>query len=584
MFGKIISINNSEVIIEKKTTEKEVSVLNYHVVFEESNRKIVGEIVAVNGETITILLVGEIKNSIFITGVIKKPNFKTIPRIILKSELELILGNQDLSNNNILNIGNSYIYENFKVTVNINELLSNHFAILGNTGSGKSCGVARLIQNIFDFEKDIPKNSHIVLFDAYGEYNDAFKKFNGHPSLGYKSYTTELEFPEAEIIKIPPYFLEADDLALLLNVTDPYQLPIIEKALKLVIIFTSKDEKVKGYKDSIIASSLLDILSSGRNPVQIRDQIVAILSHYNTEKLNLNSVISQPGYSRTLKQCLNIDNQGKINAVNFVVEYLEQYGNIDPNTIDLDYNIYYTLDDLYYALEFALISEGILKSDSIFDQINILKVRLKDIIDSSYKEYFKYEEFIGRDDYVKKVFTKDDKNAQIINMNFNYIDERFAKVLTKVFAKLFFNYSTKITNRTSFPIHLILEEAHRYVQNDTDINIIGYNIFDRITKEGRKYGVILGFITQRPNELSKTALSQCSNFITFRMFYPEDLNLIASISSNISKESIEKIKTLSPGVAMVFGNAFKIPLIVSMNLPDPMPKSSNVDLIDKWYS
>ncbi len=584
MFGKIISINNSEVIIEKKTTEKEVSVLNYHVVFEESNRKIVGEIVAVNGETITILLVGEIKNSIFITSVIKKPNFKTIPRIILKSELELILGNQDLSNNNILNIGNSYIYENFKVTVNINELLSNHFAILGNTGSGKSCGVARLIQNIFDFEKDIPKNSHIVLFDAYGEYNDAFKKFNGHPSLGYKSYTTELEFPEAEIIKIPPYFLEADDLALLLNVTDPYQLPIIEKALKLVIIFTSKDEKVKGYKDSIIASSLLDILSSGRNPVQIRDQIVAILSHYNTEKLNLNSVISQPGYSRTLKQCLNIDNQGKINAVNFVVEYLEQYGNIDPNTIDLDYNIYYTLDDLYYALEFALISEGILKSDSIFDQINILKVRLKDIIDSSYKEYFKYEEFIGRDDYVKKVFTKDDKNAQIINMNFNYIDERFAKVLTKVFAKLFFNYSTKITNRTSFPIHLILEEAHRYVQNDTDINIIGYNIFDRITKEGRKYGVILGFITQRPNELSKTALSQCSNFITFRMFYPEDLNLIASISSNISKESIEKIKTLSPGVAMVFGNAFKIPLIVSMNLPDPMPKSSNVDLIDKWYS
>lgn len=584
MFGKIISINNSEVIVEKEKTEKEVSVLNYHVVFEESNRKIVGEIVAVNGETITILLVGEIKNSIFVSGVIKKPNFKTIPRIILKSELELILGNQDLSNNNILNIGNSYIYENFKVTVNINELLSNHFAILGNTGSGKSCGVARLIQNIFDFEKDIPKNSHIVLFDAYGEYNDAFKKFNGHPSLGYKSYTTELEFPEAEIIKIPPYFLEADDLALLLNVTDPYQLPIIEKALKLVIIFTSKDEKVKGYKDSIIASSLLDILSSGRNPVQIRDQIVAILSHYNTEKLNLNSVISQPGYSRTLKQCLNIDNQGKINAVNFVVEYLEQYGNIDPNTIDLDYNIYYTLDDLYYALEFALISEGILKSDSIFDQINILKVRLKDIIDSSYKEYFKYEEFIGRDDYVKKVFTKDDKNAQIINMNFNYIDERFAKVLTKVFAKLFFNYSTKITNRTSFPIHLILEEAHRYVQNDTDINIIGYNIFDRITKEGRKYGVILGFITQRPNELSKTALSQCSNFITFRMFYPEDLNLIASISSNISKESIEKIKTLSPGVAMVFGNAFKIPLIVSMNLPDPMPKSSSVDLIDKWYS
>lgn len=58
----------------------------------------------------------------------------------------------------------------------------------------------------------------------------------------------------------------------------------------------------------------------------------------------------------------------------------------------------------------------------------------------------------------------------------------------------------------------MLEEAHRYVQRDNDVNILGYNIFERIAKEGRKFGVVLNLITQRPTELSESVLSQCSNF------------------------------------------------------------------------
>jgi DNA helicase HerA-like ATPase len=161
-------------------------------------------------------------------------------------------------------------------------------------------------------------------------------------------------------------------------------------------------------------------------------------------------------------------------------------------------------------------------------------------------------------------------------MNLNYIDERFAKTLTKIYTKMFFNFATSLEERASYPIHIILEEAHRYVQNDNDINILGYNIFDRITKEGRKYGVLLGLITQRPSELSNTALSQCSNFIAFRMFHPDDLKIISNISSNVSMETVEKLKNLTPGTAMVFGVSFKLPLIVKLDLPNPMPQSTSV--------
>ena len=589
MFGTIIDIKENIVTLVNLSNQANSNILNFHVVFEENNRKVVAEIIGVNNKEITFMLIGEIKNNQFSSGIIKKIAANSTCRIISKEELEMILGSQNyLSKENLL-IGNSNIYDGYKVTTNINNFLSNHFAIIGNTGSGKSCGVARIIQNIFHQNRtQLPTNAHIVLFDVYGEYNQAFNNFNNLPNIRYKSYTTEVtELKKSNLIQMPAYFLEADDIAILLNAEDTSQLPIIEKALKLCYIFTSKEPSIVEYKNDIIAKCLLDILTSGKEPTQIRDQVIAVLTHYNTSLLNLDTIIFQPGYSRTLRQCLNIDAQGKINAVSLVIDLLEKYTQVDIDKLSIGKEFYYTLDDLYYAFEFALISEGGLNSSKAYDKANVLKVRLHSLINSNNKIYFDSTEKISKEEYIRKLFICDDGTnevAQIVNMNFNYIEDRFAKVLTKIFAKLFFNYATSLENRATFPIHMIIEEAHRYVQQDTDTNLIGYNIFDRITKEGRKYGVILGFITQRPSELSTTSLSQCSNFIVFRMFHPRDLEIISSISSNVSKETIEKIKTLRPGMAMVFGTAFKVPLITYLDMPSPSPSSTNADIISSWFN
>ena len=128
-----------------------------------------------------------------------------------------------------------------------------------------------------------------------------------------------------------------------------------------------------------------------------------------------------------------------------------------------------------------------------------------------------------------------------------------------------------------------MEEAHRYVQNDNDINIIGYNIFDRITKEGRKYGTLLTFITQRPSELSVTALSQCANYIVFRVFHPSDLDIVKRMSTNVASETLEQIKALNPGTAFCFGVGFKIPSLVLFDLPSPMPESTSINISGLWY-
>ena len=174
------------------------------------------------------------------------------------------------------------------------------------------------------------------------------------------------------------------------------------------------------------------------------------------------------------------------------------------------------------------------------------------------------------------------KKAQIININLEDVDDIYAKVIVKIMCKFLFDYSKSLEQRASIPFHLFLEEAHRYIQKDNDTFLLGYNIFDRIAKEGRKYGVILDIISQRPVEISDTVIAQCSNFLIFKMTHPLDIKYISEMLPNISADIIEKQKTLQPGTCVSFGSAFKIPMIVKMEMPNPMPYSSNCNVSSCW--
>lgn len=575
MFGKIKRINNNEVTIENTSGKAISSLIGCHVIFLEDIRRIVGEVTYIDEVEAKILLVGEIINNVFNAGIIKKPSGIAPVRVINKDELELIIGKSEIQKENLL-LGTSSIYKTFNVSVPLNDIFANHLAIIGNTGSGKSCGVARMLQNLFFINK--PINSHIVLFDAYGEYVETFKNIN-NLGLNFASFSGNSKNGKEYQLKFPAWFLDVDDLALLLRVSSPDQLPVLKKSLKLVKIFKSNTPEIKRYKNDIIAKCLMDILTSGRSSSTIRDQVIAVLTHYNTEDLNLDSTIHQPGYDRTFRQCLLIDDSGKMNAIFEVMKFLQQFENIDLESIDIVDAMCYSLEDLYSALEFSLISEGTINNDIIYKEMNILKTRLQSIINSDTKHIFNVDEYIGKEEFVRDMFIKNN----LVNIDLSDIDDDFAKVLTKIYSKLLFNYTTSLEKRGSLSFNIILEEAHRYVQNDNDINIIGYNIFDRITKEGRKYGTLLTFITQRPSELSTTSLSQCANFIVFRVFHPADLEIVRTMSTNVSMANIEQIKSLSPGSAFAFGVGFKIPTLVNFELPNPIPESTSVNVKNIWF-
>ena len=587
MLGKIREIIDNSVVIDLSIDiTNQPNLVNLHVVFEDGDTRVVGEVVNVTKEKMIANILGDVKNGNFVPGSSAKPSFKSNVRLIKIDELATIFGEQETKFGQT-NFGTSNVYTGYKINVNINEFFSNHFAILGNSGAGKSCTVASILQKLFTSSPTPPINSNLFFFDAYGEYTNAFGKIHEqNPALDYKVYTTNLQYPEAEILRIPIWLLDVDDLALLLDVTTPAQLPIIEKTLKLVPILTGSSESVIKRKNDIIARAIQDILLSGNDSTKIRDQVIGVLTKFNTPSLSLNSQIAQPGYVRTLKQCLFVDKTGKMQEMELVVEFIRGYiMDVQEDIPENELNKFYTLNDLELAMEFALISEGILKSDKVFDYANVISVRLHTLATGENKEYFSFPKYVTRDEYIDFLTTsKTGGKCQLINFNINYIDDRTAKVITKIISRMLFLKASTLKPRGSRAFHIIIEEAHRYVlAHDTDIDLLGYNIFERITKEGRKYGMFLALITQRPSELSDTCISQCANFVILRTLHPKDLGYIKEMVPNISSEVVLQLKNLKPGNCIAFGMAFKVPISMYIDLPDPRPLSNNVDLETVWY-
>ena len=581
MFEKILSITKNYAIVQISNNISD-DILNYNVILEDKEKKILGEIDEVINNEAKISFLGEFIDGRFYSGIIRRPTLSSMIRIINKQELGELVGDND---SRTMILGLSPLYNNYPIKVNINEMFSNHMAIFGNTGSGKTCGVARIIQNFFNMKDKIPFNSNIFIFNNTSEYDAAFRNIHSiNNNFNYKLYTTDKTDSSGNQIKIPLWIMDVDDYANLLDITDYFQINIIEKMLSLVSVFARNDEESIRYKNHLIAKAIISVLYSNQVAAKIRDQIFNILQDCYTKELNLDAEVPGIGYTREFRKCFDIDNHGEFVERILVTKYIQSF--IDDNTKwNEDYvPIYFTLDQLEIALNFALISEGLLLNEKSYSEAIALKVKLHTINNSSSKEFFNVPNFISTEQYINSMLTTNDGNGrvQIVNFVLEEIDDRLAKALVKIISRILFKFEKKLQPRGAMPIHLMLVEAHRYVQRDKDLDILGYNIFERIAKEGRKFGVIMDLITQRPTELSETVLSQCSNFIIFKLNHPTDLEYIKKMVPNISSDVIEKQKSLQSGTCVAFGRMMRIPMIVKMQMPNPEPQSANASIYDKW--
>lgn len=582
MFGKIKYISDNTAVVELvKEGNVIANLMNLHVVFESGESRLLGEVKNVDEDTVKIELLGEFQGERFIAGTIKKPTLSSTLRVISPDELNVIMGKDAIEN---LYIGKSPLYDNRDIFAPINDLFSNHLAIFGNSGSGKSCSVSRIIQNIYKNKNFLTYNANMVIFDAYGEYKNAFKNLNEiNPNYQYKFLTTNPTEATDMLLQIPIFLLTNDDIALLLDADNHAQITIIDRMMKLAKMFSQNSIDIEKLKNHLIAKAIQSVLFSNQSASGKKNDIFTIVNSCSTNAFNMNAVIQGIGYTRIFSECFKIDSKGEFGESVLINEYIAK--NLDDTIearIETPKNAFFNLHDLEKALNFTLIGEGFLNNRIMQDSAIILKVRLHSLINSRNATYFDIKQYITLEQYISSLILLNNKRSQIVNINLEDIDDNLAKVIVKIISKMIFDFSKTRKVRASIPFHLIIEEAHRYVVSDNDKFLLGYNIFERIAKEGRKYGVIINLISQRPVDISETVVAQISNFLVLKMTHPKDLEYIEKMLPNVSSDIIEKLNSLQPGTLVSFGQGFKIPLLIKMDMPDPVPYSSNCNVLERW--
>lgn len=585
MFGRILDISDNTAIIEnKKDAAFNADLLNLHLIFENKDHKILGEIVKLQDDKIEVKFLGEFDtNGHYSNGILRKASVNCNIRTINAAELLELIGQKSPKN---FVLGKCAMYKDFDVCPIINDLFANHMCIFGNSGAGKSCGVARIVQNILSNESALAVNANLIFFDSFGEYKNAFKAVDSiNQQYSYKFITCNPKDVDDELIKIPLNLLTVDDYAVLLQADKHSQLTILQRALKYARIFATDTEKSREFKNAIIANAIMTILYSNNTVQQKKDDIFTIIDTCHTPEFNFDTEIPGVGYTRTFAECFALDSRGRFGEEVLITEYVLKYTTEDDSFLE-DKTVPFDLKAFAKALDFTLISEGFTQNKNMHDDAQLLKVRLNTILNNEVGEFFDGNEYVAPAQFISRLVVNNttNKKAQIININLESLDDAYAKSMVKIYSHIIFEFAKGNAARATVPFHLFLEEAHRYIQKDNDVFLLGYNIFDRIAKEGRKYGVILDIISQRPMEISDTVIAQCSNFLIFKMTHPKDIKYIEEMLPNISQDVIEKMKILQPGTCVAFGSAFKIALICKMEMPNPRPYSASCDVSTFWDS
>lgn len=578
--GSYVSIYDigRTIIAEVTGVDEKTSVANQALVKPNSSRQIY------------LSLLGEIINGIFYFGVSKMPLIFSEIHIISEKDLKTMLevGNEEedipemegKTRALLLPIGESVIFPDYAVRINIDKFFGFHFAVFGNTGAGKSNTIAKILQIIFEKKDFSAKGAKFVIIDSNGEYCKAFSELsNQNDKISVKSFLCDCE-KECNMLQIPVWALSADDWAVLLHASERTQIPILKRAIDIAKIFYGSEEGNTSVKNHILASTVLGIVNSSDSSPSKADKLTAIITTFKTTEINLDVQVSTlSGSTLKLRELIKVD-FGKMKDQESLIKYLEKFIDSDlVNSLSTSRVVPYDMKQFVDAVEFATLYEGSVSSQRIQEYTATLLTRLQSVQDGIQGSILTKTQFKTIDEYINNILGEN----QIVDIDISCLDDASAEVVTKVLAKLLLDYLKKREPKADMPINFIIEEAHRFVRNESSYGAVGYNIFERIAKEGRKFGLLLGISSQRPSELSKTVVSQSSNFIIHRVQNPDDLQYISRMVPYVNQGIIERLTYLQTGNALVFGSAINLPTLTRFEEANPATDSQNAKISEKWY-
>lgn len=415
------------------------------------------------------------------------------------------------------------IQDKYGAQINLNKLITHHSAILGNTGSGKSTTVRKIIKEITTKETS---NLYLNIFDIHNEYS----QIDG---------VNNIDVLEDFSIKIES--LELQDWLNLIKPSELVQLPVVQTALKLA--YCLSEGKLDREKLScFIAYNLYHNQQS--DAVAKRSKIIGILegTGISTEEYN-----SQFGnFSQKDEQDFKSSLKSKM---------YESHSEITKEIENARYTIN-SFADLFEALNFVFLLEECQGHTQARGYSATLETRIKHI-QFRYGSLFK----VKKEDSGEVA-----KQSKITVYNVSGLDDDLLLFFTTYMLKKEFKNSSEKEIKDRDVNLFIFEEAHRYISKLNENSLFGeVEVFKKIAREGRKFGCFLMLSSQRPSELSSTVLSQCNNYLIHRIKNNVDLEYLLKTIPYINKNQLTRFSYLPTGTAYIVGELYPIPVEVDVD-------------------
>lgn len=457
------------------------------------------------------------------------------------------------SNKNFsFNIGSLSNNQTVDYFVDGNKFFGKHIAVVGSTGSGKSCAVARLLQNIMKIKEGhnqnitSVKNSHVIIFDIHSEYQSAF-------TLS-KDENFNVNCLDVEKLCLPYWLMNSQELeALFIESNEMNSHNQISQFKKAVILSKEKHNPTMEHIN-YDTPVYFDI-----------NEVYRYIKNKNNEVINKNDTLPHLPKKNDGTVIENADYVYLDDEILFAATSTAK----DTKATNGPYNGEF--ERFVTRLETKL-SDKRLKfiTSPIKNNGDTFKTNDFDII---------LKQFLG---YIEK------SNVTIIDLSaipFEVLSI-VVSLLSRIIFDFAFHYSKfkhafKLVN--DIPFMLVCEEAHNYIpKNGGAEYTASKHSIERIAKEGRKYGLNLMVVSQRPSEVSETIFSQCNNFIVLKLTNVNDQNCIKNLLPDNNASLVDVLPTLAAGECLVVGDSVPLPAIVKMNMPNPIPSSSNVNVYDEW--
>lgn len=433
---------------------------------------------------------------------------------------------------------NLLLNEEVEIPIDGNKFFNKHFAIVGSTGSGKSHTVASILQRAIE-SKDGSyaelNNSHIILFDIHGEYSHAF------PEANLLSSTN---------IRIPYWLFDGDELKDLFiesneqnshNQISQFQFAVTENKKIHNMDIASQNSKI--YFDSPLKFDI--------------DEVIQYIKNMNKEVIGR---LKDEGLPKKIDGTLihnRVENYFK-NDISFCASSTATDKKAQNGPFNGDFDRFILrLETIRNNSRLGFLFDN---SDSL-DIVEILK------------------QFIGYGT----------KKSNITIIDLSGIPFEVLSITVSLISRILFEFgyfyrkTLEAEKACETPLLLVYEEAHKYVPKyDAAKYKASRNAIERIAKEGRKYGVTLGIVSQRPSEISETIFSQCNNFIAMRLTNPEDQNYVKRLLPDSLGDMTDNLSSLQAGEALLIGESIIIPSLVKIYQPIAEPLSSDINYFNIW--